>query len=328
MAEFPIVDFSGDGGGLFSGEEIRRLMGVECTRAERYGYPVAAMMIAVDRLEQLGDLYGTESRDTILDEVSTALERNTRESDLLGFRIGSHFFALFPHTARKAALGLARRLIGDTGKLTFDEGSASVSVTLSIGLAFRGAGEAGRYDLDELRSEVTTAVLQAISAGGDRAVAYTPPKDVPQVPDLKGNLDELGKSLETLLAQKVAAIFESMGQSLPDFGGHRKEVLALAVEKMELAHEQMRREHAERVDLLERRLAKVSQSLELTEGELRRALLAKGVDPGVASIYRTVQGLSDVEHDLELKREMMAAIFEANLELRTQLSERTGRGSH
>ena len=130
------------------------------------------------------------------------------------------------------------------------------------------------------------------------------------------------------LAQKVAAIFESMGQSLPDFGGHRKEVLALAVEKMELAHEQMRREHAERVDLLERRLAKVSQSLELTEGELRRALLAKGVDPGVASIYRTVQGLSDVEHDLELKREMMAAIFEANLELRTQLSERTGRGSH
>lgn len=324
MPEFPTVQFTGDGEGLFSAPEIQRLMRAECDRAARYAYPLTAMMISVDRLDQLGDLYGTESRDTILEEVSASLEANTRESDLLGCRVGSHFLALFPHTGRGVGLRVAQRLIAETSKLVFDEGSASVGVTLSIGVTFRDEGEGGSFE--ELRDEVTSAVLEATSAGGNRAKVYTAPPPRASMPaavapiDLSGSLEELSRSLEEVLGQKVAAMFESMGQALPDFGGHRKEVLALAVEKMEAAHEQLRREHADRVGMLERRLAKVSESLELTEGELQRALHAKGVDPGVSSIYRTVQGLSDVEEDGELKKEMMAAIFEANLELKAQLS--------
>ena len=294
MPEFPTVHFTGDDEGLFSNEEIQGLMRAECERAERYGYPVTAMMISVDRLDQLGDLYGTESRDNILEEVSASLAANTRESDFLGYRVGTHFFTLFPHTGKDVGLRLARRLIAETSKLVFDEGAASVGVTLSIGATFRSDGAPVRFEA--LRDEVTTAVLEATAAGGNRSSVYVAPEVVPApvaslAPDLSGSIEELGRSLEVILGQKVAAMFESMGQSLPDFGGHRKEVLALAVEKMEAAHDQMRREHAEQVSMLERRLAKVSESLEVTETELQRALRAKGVDPGVSSIYRTVQGL-------------------------------------
>jgi len=112
-----------------------------------------------------------------------------------------------------------------------------------------------------------------------------------------------------------------MGVKIPDFGGHDKEVLALAVKKMEADHEQMREEHARQVDVLERRLTKIATSLEATEGALLRTRSGENVDLGVASIYRTVQGLSDVEGDTELKKEMMSKIFEANIELRKQLSQ-------
>ncbi len=325
MPEFPTVNFTGGEEGLFSAEEIQRLMRSECDRATRYGYPVTSMMIAVDRLDQLGDLYGSDSRAAILAEVSSVLRQNTRESDYLGCMVGSRFFAIFPHTSRSEGPALAARLLDDTGKLLFDEGAARVNVTLSIGLSYRDDEE--KVDFDQLRNEVNSASQQAAAGGGGRFVQYTPPASSAAVatPDLSGGLEQLGKNLEQLLTQKVAAIFESMGQALPDFGGHKKEVLALAVEKMEAAHEQMRKEHAERVGLLERRLAKVSDSLELTEGELKRTMLAKGVDPGVASIYRTVQGLSDVEEDQELKKEMMAAIFEANMELKGKISQKTKR---
>jgi len=40
------------------------------------------------------------------------------------------------------------------------------------------------------------------------------------------------------------------------------------------------------------------------------------VDPGISSIYRSVQGLSGAEQDFELRRALMKEIFKANLELK------------
>jgi hypothetical protein len=74
-------------------------------------------------------------------------------------------------------------------------------------------------------------------------------------------------------------------------------------------------ERRHEVEHFERRISKLTRSLELTEEELQRMAKAKGIDPGVASIYRTVQGLDDAEGNYEAKLEMMASIFEANLAL-------------
>ena len=319
MAEFPTVYFTGDSSGLFSHVEIQRLMRSECDRATRYQYPVTAMMIAIDRLDQLGDLYGFESRDAILTEVSAVLRRNTRESDFLGCMIGNHFLAIFPHTKRESGPALARRLLADTSKLTFDAGQTSVHVTLSIGLAYRKTEES--VDFEAICQEVRSAMEKSMASGGNRSEVWAPPVAAPiALPELGGSVEEIGKQLEQLLTQKVEAIFTSIGQSLPDFGGNQREVLALAVRKMEAEHQNLREEHSKQVELLERRLAKLMQSLESTEGELAKAAAQRKIDPGVASVYRTVQGLSDVEGDAELKREMMIKIFEANLELKAQLA--------
>ena len=81
------------------------------------------------------------------------------------------------------------------------------------------------------------------------------------------------------------------------------------------------KEHAYRreIDLLERRLRKVQGLLELREQELRRLFAAGKIDDGLRSIYTQVQGLDADSPMAETKREMMAAIFEANRELQARV---------
>ena len=73
--------------------------------------------------------------------------------------------------------------------------------------------------------------------------------------------------------------------------------------------------HVRRIDMLERRLAKLTKSLETTEQELKRVASMKAVDTGLSSIYRDVQGIDAGDSQRERKKELMADIFEANLAL-------------
>ncbi len=79
--------------------------------------------------------------------------------------------------------------------------------------------------------------------------------------------------------------------------------------------------------LLERRVAKLVQSLETTEQALRRISAQAQQPQGLESVYRSVQGLSAGEQDAEAKRALMADIFEKNLELRRQRRAPAGANS-
>ena len=84
------------------------------------------------------------------------------------------------------------------------------------------------------------------------------------------------------------------------------------------------RETARRVEILERRLAKLNLALEDRETLIQR-LLAEGVtDEGVASIFQDVQGLSPEDAQYQTKRGLMDAIFKANVELQERLQTSAG----
>jgi hypothetical protein len=82
------------------------------------------------------------------------------------------------------------------------------------------------------------------------------------------------------------------------------------------ALEQLRHSFKLETENQERRVAKLVKSLEQTEAVLARVAAAKAIDPGVASIYDSVQGLSGLDAALEKKKELLVHIFEANLALR------------
>jgi hypothetical protein len=78
----------------------------------------------------------------------------------------------------------------------------------------------------------------------------------------------------------------------------------------------------ERIELLERRLIKLRRLLAESEERLARAGQVQESDAGVASRYRTVQGLADDAPERERKAGLMESLFLANLELQELLRGR------
>ena len=127
---------------------------------------------------------------------------------------------------------------------------------------------------------------------------------------------------EEALARRLQAILA--GGGMPDegeFAQLKEELVAFALNSLGQLRDRSETagEYERRIELLQRRLEKVSHSLESTEQELRRVVATTDMDGGLESIYRSVQGLETSANQGELKKELMRSIFEANLELKKHM---------
>jgi diguanylate cyclase (GGDEF)-like protein len=96
---------TGDGG-VFSLPQIRHLLRVEFARAQRYGYPVALVLIDFAPVRRrVGDaVFDAEAAGII-----TRLRELVRTSDYVGRTESDRLLVLLPHTASDGAVRLARR---------------------------------------------------------------------------------------------------------------------------------------------------------------------------------------------------------------------------
>lgn len=83
-------------------------------------------------------------------------------------------------------------------------------------------------------------------------------------------------------------------------------------------------ERDRQVELLRRRINTLNRSLSASEEALQRLSAQAEEDPGIASIYKTVQGLEATATNLARKRVMLAEIYRENLKLREQMVARRG----
>jgi len=341
MPEPSTATFRSSSQALFTPEQIQRLMRIEFDRAQRYRYPIVFILASVDRLSQLQDLYGFTIRNQVLDALTALMKQVTRTSDSLGCLLDDKLLMIVPHTSAEGAVTLARRIRLGARKLVFQAEDREVRITVSLGGAHNQ--RRAEYDFETMLEVAEGGLAVASAGGGDRYVhsdlyeffqkkheqegagAPEPASVLPTAGALGIPLGgELGEGTTQLLGAKIRELLgltEADSELLVQI---EQSVIAQALRELQ---EQMDRErsgtteeHRRQVDLLERRIAKLTRSLGMTEEELQRVLRAKNVDPGVASMYQNVQGLSDAEVQAELKRELMAKIFEANVELRKKFT--------
>jgi len=135
-----------------------------------------------------------------------------------------------------------------------------------------------------------------------------------------------GEVEDRALSARIAQIFSSVSDSdAGDLAALKEQITSLALgsvqgERDKLIEAQMA-EHQAEIDKFQRRITKLTGSLEMTEDELRRIASSKNIEIGLGSIYRTVQGLSTEDNDYETKKELMSSIFAANLELQKGTAE-------
>lgn len=352
MSPFQSSLFKGSGRDLFSPADVQRLMRIEFERARRHGYSLVLLLISVDRLAQLQDLYGRDLRDGVLRSLAGLVRSATRASDALGCLLDDRLLVLTPHTPAEGAAVLAKRVLEGVRALSFEVGGRSTRVTISLGGAHN---QSGRMELAfETMLEVAEGGLRvATESGGNRYVhsdlyehfeqrrqreqrereRLQPQAPIPaharaaepfRPAPVEESAADAGLVAGPLLGAKIRELFGAEGIEQDMLARIQKEVVASALREMkgelERALGESQDEHRRQIETLERRIQKLTASLGMTEGELRRALTQQSVDPGVASMYRNVQGLSAVDVQQELKKELMSKIFQANLELRKQIA--------
>jgi diguanylate cyclase (GGDEF)-like protein len=337
MSNQASAQFKASPQGLFSAEEIRRLMRIEFDRARRYHYPIVMLLVSVDRLGQLQDLYGSEVREEILEALVARLRGASRSSDFLGTTFDDRLLVLVPHTPLDGVATLARRLLKEARALKLECDGRPMRLTVSIGGAHSERHEDATFDTMLEVAEGGNEVAQR--AGGDRFVhselydffqkkreregRVTQPESMamPGGP----NLDVAG--IGNLIGDKIKELFGLGAADTNLIARIEREVTAQLLGEMRerrartASDPEAEAEYLRKIELLERRVRKLTEQLGSTEEELQHALRAVTVDPGLASVYGTVQGLSSGAAQAELKKELMSKIFEANVELRRQRAQ-------
>ncbi len=171
MSEHPHVS-SEPAAGVFSLTQIRHLMRVEFSRAQRYGYPVSCIVIGCDRLGHLRDLYGYEFREAVMDDVVTLLQRATRGCDYVGRLMDDRLMAVLPHTTKAGAEASAGRILASARDLAFQPEGKPLRITISIGISHFENDNTMFFD--SLVESAEEALRQASEAGGDRYVHVDP----------------------------------------------------------------------------------------------------------------------------------------------------------
>ncbi|MFT5462261.1 MAG: GGDEF domain-containing protein [Planctomycetota bacterium] len=334
-------------------------MRIEYDRAQRYSYPMVLMLVEVDRLEYLHDLYGYESKEEILHAVLGQLKGLTRESDFLGCMQNERILTAFPHTPEKAAGHIAGRLLQGSRNLQFDSGGRGIRITLSVGIAVSDPDRV--LSFEEFHGEAHESLMFAIRAGGDRYVRREPATHL--IESLRSELEEEAEALREEQEHEAANEFTIVPQAFPGepmgslstpelatlqdevamaqvqalfskLESRPQEVMFLERELIELVKGLLARARAEastdaahghrgQVDVLERRIEKLKDVLDQTEANLRSVAAAKELDPGVASVYRSVQGLPTGEEGFGRKKEMLTILFEANQDLRRNIRKQS-----
>lgn len=138
---------------------------VEMARARRYGHPLAALLIDLDRLKQINDTQGHQAGDRALRAVVETCQAGLRKSDILGRLGGDEFVLLLPETGLGGARRMADRLRHRVASLRPADVGIRQGLSLSMGLSLLGPQD---QTLDDLLQRADQALYQAKGSGRDQ----------------------------------------------------------------------------------------------------------------------------------------------------------------
>jgi diguanylate cyclase (GGDEF)-like protein len=147
-------------------------------RARRAGEPAAILLVDIDRFKRVNDTYGHLAGDELLAATASTLSQHVRACDVLGRFGGEEFVVMLPGAGQQEACHIAERLRGRVREIAVPARGATVTVTVSIGVAALGL-DGG--DLFELLAAADAALYRAKKAGRDR-VRTRPPGAGPSDP--------------------------------------------------------------------------------------------------------------------------------------------------
>jgi diguanylate cyclase (GGDEF)-like protein len=121
--------------GLANRRAFDERLAVEVARANRYGTPLALVMIDLDHFKELNDRFGHQAGDEVLKRVSALVDREKRLGDMVARYGGEELAAILPHTEARSAMIWAERVRQSMSATEVRSESSTLNVTASFGIA-------------------------------------------------------------------------------------------------------------------------------------------------------------------------------------------------
>ncbi len=117
--------------GILNRREFDRLLHAEFDRAQRYGSPLALIMLDIDYFKTVNDRYGHSAGDAVLIDLTRLVASLIRAHDLFGRWGGEEFILLAPGCTVEGALQLAEKLRQAIAQHSF---TVPMAITCSFGV--------------------------------------------------------------------------------------------------------------------------------------------------------------------------------------------------
>jgi two-component system cell cycle response regulator len=154
--------------GLLNRGAVLEQLNKELVRASRRGAPVAVLMGDLDHFKNINDEHGHAAGDAVLREAARRLKAGVRAYDSVGRLGGEEFIAVLPECDAKTGLSVASRLCRSLADTPTQYGGATISHSISIGVA--ATDQFGSARGDELMRAADAALYRAKHAGRARAL--------------------------------------------------------------------------------------------------------------------------------------------------------------
>lgn len=121
--------------GLYNYRYLRERLLSEFKRAKRYILPLSIIMIDMDYLKSVNDIYGHQYGDAILKEIAQYLSDSVRGNDIVIRYGGDEFLIILPDTNKEGAVTFGRRLLEELNGHVFDPKGRKLKLKASVGIA-------------------------------------------------------------------------------------------------------------------------------------------------------------------------------------------------
>jgi diguanylate cyclase (GGDEF)-like protein/PAS domain S-box-containing protein len=169
--------------GMYNRHYLEETMSRELYRQERSRQPLSVIMMDMDRLKQINDMYGHAAGDAVLRELGKLIKRSIRVSDMPCRFGGDEFILVMPDTTIETAVRRAEFIAETFKQHSIPFGTQTLGgFTLSIGVSCTSSHG---HTSQDLLDAADRALYQAKRNGRDRVVRAEEP---PQPEDLPANM--------------------------------------------------------------------------------------------------------------------------------------------
>ena len=141
----------------------------EWSRFQRYGRPLALLMIDIDFFKSVNGTYGHDAGDAVLKAVAEWLQRSKRSSDIAGRLGGEEFALILPEATLDRAVSAAERFRSLIADRPIAALGRQISITISVGV---GVAEAGMGGFEDLLKCADVALYEAKDSGRNRVARF------------------------------------------------------------------------------------------------------------------------------------------------------------